>query len=280
MTHACPPPRCCPFSKRLAGGEGPARIADAEERRIGGQSVYSFDRESRAAFAHLVESVHIQLADEGAKVRVLEEPGQQLASEAVGGGDWKEHASQLVSDARRSRRYSPKNESPSSLHRIRSSVSGSDTMLLSSRGSITSETLVDTNAPGIAQSGRIAVSQLYRTSPRSHKPAKTIHAPFATHLRASTRQPRTTSPTVIVRACSPVQLVEECRNSPLRRLVGHCRECRGRHRELVRGRGERSGEGQLETGTRWRRHWRCRRAFARHLAQSQQPGASELVKSC
>lgn len=90
----------------------------------------------------LVKAVHIELPDERAKVGVLEESGQQFLSEAVCGRDYlwvgAVDISMRLVGVEEGCGGAPKNESPSSLHRMRSSVDSSATMLWEAWGEYSS----------------------------------------------------------------------------------------------------------------------------------------------
>lgn len=182
-----------------------------------------------------MKPVHVQLSHERPEVRVLEEAGQQLASEAVGRGDWRKSRRSARFGSTRSGSDIPKNESPSSLHRMRSSVSGSDTMLFASREGITSgrccsrwNRLTVREAFGPRSTGSLEASN----EATCQQDAYTLPSHPTSELRP--RQPRMTRPQDGLRSGSPVQFVEKRRDSPLRRLVGLCWERRGWDRELVR----------------------------------------------
>lgn len=156
--------------------------------RRGAESQSPYAPQSKALpLAHLVEPVHVQLPHKGPEVRMLEEAGQQLASEPVGRGDWRKSTRLARVGSIRSICDAPKNESPSSLHRIRSSVSGSDTMLFEFREGITSEGVVRGGiASWIAGSVRTSLKKLLPSFHRNNRPARRVQAAFASHLRAST----------------------------------------------------------------------------------------------
>jgi hypothetical protein len=76
---------------------------------------------------YLVEAVHVELPDERTKVAVFEEAGQELFTEPVGRGNCccvhKEVSYWGLQEEERAEvGNGPKNESPSSLHLIKSSV--------------------------------------------------------------------------------------------------------------------------------------------------------------